>query len=69
MTDDSNTFKVCPYCDERVEPDEPGVTYAVKPLRMDTLGGSSYVDGLGGYFHPGCSPGAIGWAPRDDPRR
>ena len=55
------TFTLCPYCREVVEPDGPGVTYAVELKQLDTFGGSEWVEGMGGYFHPGCSSDALGW--------
>jgi hypothetical protein len=64
---DNESFTVCPYCDERVDPNESGVTYAVEVRRIDTMGSTQYVDGMGAFFHPGCPPSAVGYSPRQMP--
>lgn len=60
-------YTLCPYCGERVEPDEPGVVYAVEIREVRTFGGRDFIDGMGGFFHPGCSPEAVGYARRERP--
>ena len=42
----------CPYCGELVDPDVPGVTYAV-----------GIRSGVGAFFHPGCPAGVMGYTP------
>ena len=49
MSEDE-TFTLCPYCGRRVEPDDPGVRYGVAQKRIDTMGGTFNVDGMGGFF-------------------
>jgi hypothetical protein len=64
-------YTVCRCCDERVEPDAPGVVYAVERhevLSFWTMGPTrTIVDGMGGFFHPGCSPEAVGCERRQRP--
>jgi hypothetical protein len=64
---DSEIFTVCPYCGQRVEPDDPAVRYGVEQKRLDHFRGSDIVDGMGGFFHPGCPMGAVGYVERDAP--
>jgi hypothetical protein len=61
VTDDEpNT--ICPGCNVHVEPNDPGVLYAVKLERIDALGNSEDVDGIGAYFHDGvCFERVEGW--------
>ena len=67
MSEDG-TSTVCPYCDQPVEPDAPGVTYAVEIQKLPTMGGSmTYIDGMGAFFHPECSPDAAGYAQHPHP--
>jgi hypothetical protein len=47
----SGTVTVCPGCDRRVEPDDADVLYAVKLERLDSFGGTEYLEGMGGFFH------------------
>jgi hypothetical protein len=57
MTDE--THPICPNCGASVDPNEPGVVYAV-PASAD--------DGeVGGFFHPGCPPSAVNYAPQTLP--
>jgi hypothetical protein len=59
---------VCAYCGRRVDPNQPGVTYAVEQLGAPTMGDPDGVaDGLGSYFHPGCSMAAAGYEERPRP--
>jgi hypothetical protein len=52
------SFTVCPYCDERVEPDDPNSVYAVEQVEVLTMGPTrEIIDGMGGYFHPGVPAG------------
>lgn len=61
-------YTLCPYCRERVEPDDPGVVYAVEQREILTMGPTrEIIDGIGGFFHPGCPPEAIGWVRRELP--
>jgi hypothetical protein len=66
MSDDE-TYTVCPYCRQRVEPGDPGVLYGVEQKRLKHFRGYDIVDGMGGYFHPGCPMGAVGYVERDAP--
>jgi hypothetical protein len=60
------THTLCPYCNRRVDPNEPGVIYAVEQVEMLTMGPTrTNVDGMGGFFHPECPPEAIGWVRRE----
>jgi hypothetical protein len=42
---------VCPNCGEPVDPNDPGVVYA---MPASTSG-----EEVGGFFHPGCPPSAV----------
>jgi len=65
---DHETYTLCPYCRERVEPDEPGVVHAVEILDAPGMGQAyDYIDGMGGFFHTGCPPEAVGYARRPRP--
>ena len=57
---------LCPTCRERIDPDDPGVIYAVEDQRLDTMGGRDYVEGLGGFFHPDCGV-PPGWRVKPQP--
>jgi hypothetical protein len=62
------TFMVCPYCGNRVEPDDEGVVYAREQKDVPGFGQAhDYVDGIGGFFHPGCPPERVGYARRPLP--
>jgi hypothetical protein len=64
------TYTLCPYCGERVEPDEPGVVYAAEQRELTAMGPTrQIVDGMGGYFHASCPPEAVGYARRPRPER
>jgi hypothetical protein len=66
--DDGQPFTKCPYCDRRIEPHEPGAVYAVEQREVLAFGPTrELVDGMGGWFHAGCSPEAVGYARRDAP--
>jgi hypothetical protein len=58
---------VCAYCGRRVDPNQPGVTYAVERVATPSMGDDGLVDGLGSYFHPGCSMAAAGYEERPRP--
>jgi hypothetical protein len=65
----SGTYTVCPNCGRRVDRHATGVIYAVERVNMPGFGQErDMINGRGGFFHPGCSPGAIGWVPRDVPK-
>jgi hypothetical protein len=64
---ENETFTLCPYCREVVDPTDPNATYAVELRRADSFGGTDWLEGLGGYFHPGCSPDALGWHTKPRP--
>ena len=64
--DESHT--PCPFCRERVDPDAPGVRHGVELHKIPRRGRYEYVEGLGGYFHPQCPMGLVGYAPRDAPK-
>jgi hypothetical protein len=61
------THAVCAYCGRRVDPNQPGVTYAVEQVATSTAGDHGVADGLGSYFHPGCSMAAAGYQERPRP--
>jgi hypothetical protein len=62
------TFTLCPYCQQRVEPGADGVVYARKQVDAPGFGqGHNFIDGVGGFFHPGCPPERIGWVRRPVP--
>jgi hypothetical protein len=66
MTDE--TFQVCPYCRKRIDPDAEGVVYACKQVDVPGFGQAhDFIDGEGGFFHPGCSPERVGFARRPRP--
>jgi hypothetical protein len=57
MTDEEHP--ICPDCGEPVDPNDPGVVYAV-PANVD--------DGeVGAFFHPGCPPSALDYVPQPLP--
>jgi hypothetical protein len=60
-------FILCPACGQRVDPDEPGTTWAAKLLRLDTFGSTEYVEAPIAFFHEGHFRGGDGW--REKPRR
>ena len=64
---DTETYIVCPYCREVIDPTDPSATYAVPLTRARTFGGTGWTEGIGGYFHPGCSPAALGWRTKPRP--
>jgi hypothetical protein len=67
MVDDENKpFTLCPRCRQKVEPTDPDVHFAVEMRRIDSFGGTEYVEGMGGYFHPDCRIPAE-WKPKDMP--
>jgi hypothetical protein len=64
----SETHTVCAYCGRRVDPTQPGVTYAVEQVPVPGMGDpDALTDGIGSYFHPGCSMAAAGYAERPRP--
>lgn len=59
------TFTTCPLCGQRVEPNADGVVYAVEQVDVPGFGQAhDFVDGRGGFFHPGCPPERIDWQRR-----
>jgi hypothetical protein len=61
-------FQVCPYCRERITPDEPGVVYACQQVDAPGFGQAhDWIDGRGGFFHADCPPEAVGYARRAIP--
>lgn len=77
---EDGTFTVCPYCNQRVEPGDPGVTYGREQVKIASMTGSEYIDGMGGFLHPGeyfdgmggffhpsCPMGPVGYEPRPLP--
>ena len=70
MDEPSETHAVCAYCGRRVDPNGAGVTYAIQRAQTPTLVGDapSIEDGLGSYFHAGCSMAAAGYAERAKPQ-
>jgi hypothetical protein len=66
--DPGQSYTPCPYCRKPVDPDAPGVVYAVSSADVPGFGQEhDIIDGRAGFFHPGCRPGAIGYVPRDPP--
>ena len=63
----SETYTLCPYCQEKVDPQDSGVRYGVEQVRIDRMGGFDLIDGMGGFFHPGCPMGAVGYVEREVP--
>lgn len=64
------TFTICPYCRRKIDPDEEGVVYAVEQVDTPGFGQAhDWHDGAGGFFHEACSPEAVGYARRPDPRK
>jgi hypothetical protein len=64
--DDGKTFTRCPRCGQKVDPDGEGVRYAVELKRIDTMGGTDRIEGMGGYFHAGCAVPS-GWLEKPKP--
>jgi hypothetical protein len=65
---DEQPFTLCPGCNQRVDPDEPRVIYAVELKRIDTLRGFDYVEGMGAVFHEGHFPHSSGrWRQKPPP--
>jgi hypothetical protein len=59
---------MCPYCGRRVDPNDNGVTYGVAQVDTPGFGElADIADGTGGFFHPGCPMGAVGYVPRTLP--
>jgi hypothetical protein len=66
--DEQQPYTLCPYCGEKVDPNAPGVSYAVAIDEVITMGSiRTLVDGMVGFFHPGCPPGAVGYSIRPPP--
>jgi hypothetical protein len=66
MDEQAGTFTACAYCGRRVDPTQPGVTYAVEQVPVPGMGDLN-TDGIGSYFHPGCSMAAAGYEERPKP--
>ena len=49
---------ICPNCGEPVDPNDPGVVYAVPA--------SEEIE-VGGFFHPGCPTSAVDYVPQPLP--
>jgi hypothetical protein len=64
---ENETYKVCPSCREVVDPTDHTATYGVELVRADTFRGTDWLEGLGGFFHAGCSPEAIDWRTKPRP--
>jgi hypothetical protein len=63
VVDDEQPYYVCPDCRERITADEPGVVFAREQKEVTGMGQArQFADGMGGYFHAGCSPEAVGYA-------
>ena len=61
-------YTLCPGCERQVDPDESGAIYAVELIRVDTLGGTDYVEGLGAFFHGGHFPhDSVRWRQKPKP--
>ena len=63
---DDEPYTLCPRCQQKVDPGGEGVTYAVEPKRIEAMGGSQWIDGEVGFFHPECFV-LFGWSPRPKP--
>jgi hypothetical protein len=57
----------CPYCGGRVDRTDPASVYAVNENAPVPLGFDAAVDGVPGWFHPLCLPGASGYVRRQRP--
>ena len=68
IVENVETFTICPYCREVVDPHDPTATYAVEQIQY--VGSDRRVISrtvLGGYFHAGCSPEAVNFEWRSRP--
>lgn len=66
---EEGTLTRCPYCREIVSADDPTAVYAVEQVEMIAMGPTRHIaDGLGGFFHAGCSPEAVGYDRRPRPK-
>jgi hypothetical protein len=62
---EGGTFTVCPSCGRRVDPDADDVVYAVEQMDAPGFGQvHDFIDGRGGFLHPGCPPERVGYAAR-----
>jgi hypothetical protein len=65
---DQEPYTLCPYCKRRVDPDQAGVVYARKPVDLAGFGQThDWQDGEAAFFHPECSPEAVGYRRRPRP--
>jgi hypothetical protein len=49
-------YHLCERCRQRVTLDDPNLVRAVEIRRVDTFGGTEYIDGMGALFHHYCWP-------------
>lgn len=61
------TYTLCPRCQRKVVPEDYAVHFAVELQRVDSFGGSDWVEGVGGFFHPACAV-LPGWRPKPYPQ-
>ena len=47
---------VCETCGKPVDPDAPGVVKAMPAMKLETIGMTEWIDGMGVYFHDDCFP-------------
>ena len=61
-------FTLCPWCEQKVDPDASGVHYAVQLIDAPAMGGQmhDFIEGLGGFFHPACDV-PRGWRVKPKP--
>jgi len=58
----SETLTTCPFCGERVDPNQAGVVYGVPRVNVPAFDRQSdSIDGDGRFFHPGCPLSAVGY--------
>jgi hypothetical protein len=54
---DDGPFYVCEGCGQRIDADAPDTVKAVRVERVDTMGKTEYIDGMGALFHKACYTG------------
>jgi hypothetical protein len=63
-SDDNKPFTLCPGCGKKVEPANPGTVYGVQLVRVETFGGTDWIDGMGAFFHDEAHRARSGYQPR-----
>jgi hypothetical protein len=54
---DDGPFYVCEGCGQRIDADAPDTVKAVRVKRVDTMGKTEFIDGMGVLFHAACYRG------------